>query len=150
MLKKQQFNVNFDLTVRDGDQEPIKVDLLPCKYEKDIENTNRDIFFDPCIQQSESDNTKLTVHLQGRKMIGQTHNLSDIGYEGRVLGMTHDEMDHQTMQRNLGFQAIQKFAQITEWQKDTWIDGEPLEQEDTQRKYGGQLMQYLECAKVLH
>ena len=52
MIKQSSFQVDFDLNANDDDLKDLAVDFLPCQFEKDIEETNRDIYFDPCIQKS--------------------------------------------------------------------------------------------------
>ena len=136
------------MNANDDDLKDLAVDFLPCQFEKDIEETNRDIYFDPCIQKSAEHQDLKEVQLQGRKMVGFTHNLS--GYEGRVFGMESDEIDPVTLQRKIQFQQIGKFDKVTEWQKDQWNQGEPLDNDDDQRKFVSDLMDFIECTQILH
>ena len=77
------------------DLKVLPIDFLPCKFQADVEQTNREIYFDPCIKKCDEHNDLNEVSLQGRKMVGLTHELS--GYNGRVLGMESDEIDPITL-----------------------------------------------------
>ena len=84
--------------------------MLPCKFPKDIESCNRDIYFDPCITKK---GQLKEVSFQGRKLAGKEHNLD--GYEGRVMGLASDHIDSDTLQRTIKFEQIAKFDKVTEW-----------------------------------
>ena len=66
------------------------------------------------------------------------------------MGIESDEIDSMTLQRTIKFQQIAKFDSVTEWQKDQWNQGEPLDNNDDQRKFVSDLMDYLDCAKIIH
>ena len=66
------------------------------------------------------------------------------------MGLANDQIDSDTLQRTIQFEQIAKFDKITEWQKDIWNEGEPLDQGDTQRKFGTDLITYLKCAQIIH
>ena len=70
----------------------VDVELLPCKFSKDVENCNREIFFDPCIEKK---GELKEVSLQGRKIVGKEHTLE--GYEGRIMGLASDQIDSETL-----------------------------------------------------
>ena len=149
MISASPFSVDFDLKQSSEIEKTDKIDFLPCKIPKDVQECNRDIYFDPCITQDEDHPALKTVVLQGRKIVGREHDLKSYGnYEGRVLGLYSDEMESGSLQRNIRFQTISKFDKVTEWQKDKWNQGEDLT--DEKRKFVGDMMEYLECAQILH
>ena len=109
MFKKSQFSVDFgfdgkdnqDLEVDENVLPNVPIDLLPCRYPNDVAECNRDVFFDPCIRQSEQHPQLKEVTLQGRKMVGRDLDLTEAGYTGRVLGIKDDSIDPATMQRKI-------------------------------------------------
>ena len=69
------------------------MDLLPCQFPKSETAINRDVFFDPCIKQSEQQESLEKVSLQGRQIVGRTYDLHDAGMQGLVLGKYSEEVD---------------------------------------------------------
>ena len=53
MISSSPFSVDFDLKPSSQIEKTDTIDFLPCKIPKDVQECNREIYFDPCITKSE-------------------------------------------------------------------------------------------------
>ena len=85
------------------------------------------------------------VSLQGRKMVGREVSLPP-GYSGCIMGKLNQQMGFINFDgsgtEKIDFDTIGRFQQVTEWKKDAWNRDE--------RGHVSNLMDYLECAKIMH
>ena len=75
----------------------MSIEFLPCQFQNNIEECNKDVYFDPIIKSVTLDNQQCKksiyeslysvkeVSLQGRKMVGRDVTLP-AGYSGFIMG----------------------------------------------------------------
>lgn len=69
------------------------------------------------------------------------------GYRGLVLGKLNQQttgymsFDSASGAERVDFEVLGAFGRVTEWKKDAWTQ---------ERAYASNLLDYLECAKILH
>ena len=75
-----------------------------------------------------------------------------MNYTGRVMALQRDDINPMTLQRHIKYEQINSFDEFTVWQKDAWIEDEQLygASNDTQRKWGQDMHQWLLAQAVLH
>jgi hypothetical protein len=60
------------------------------------------------------------------------------GYRGLVMGLMNPGYQEGAQ---VELEALGEFARVTEWKKDAWT---------SERGYGENIRDYLECARILH
>ena len=78
-------------------------------------------------------------------MVGRDISLPT-GYQGVIFGKLNQQMGYMSFDgsgcEKIDFDTIGNFQQVTEWKKDAWNSQE--------RGHVSNLMDYLECAKIMH
>eukprot|EP00347_Sterkiella_histriomuscorum_P005221 403357430 len=135
-LPQQSQMPNFD---------KIQMEFLPCQFQKNIDECNKDVYFDSIKKKTNIDGVEFDeVSLQGRKMIGREVQLPE-GYKGLIFGKMNQQLGYlgyDGHSEKIDLDGLAEFTSVHEWKKDQWSHNE--------RGYISNLFDYLDCSKILH
>ena len=76
-MRKADVQVAVNMTGTEEGKEPVidtQIEFLPCLFPRNVESTNKHIYFDPLVKQTEGgDKLMWETSLQGRRLVGRQH-----------------------------------------------------------------------------